>query len=1009
MSNFGQAVLTIAGTAVGAAFGNPQLGFFLGSLAGNALFPTKLPGVEGPRLNDLAVQSSAIGVPIARAYGRVALSGNVIWAPPLKEVKSEQQVGGKGGPEQTQTTYSYFASAAIGLCEGPIVGITRVWAGSKLVYDKRDQLPGEPADVYFKRVQQSDEFWKFVTLYVGTETQLADPTIEAVEGIGNVSGYRGLAYVVLTEFPLADFGNVLPQFRFEVYTLGGEVCQTIAYGYDTLGPDYIDAFVPPWDLSVDPPLNTANLHTFTWTGTGIPPATAGPHSTLAAAVAAMNAFRGYSHNYLGWSYSAVNDRPHSRRPDFDPPPSVAREESIFLHYNRFAFAYQTLFSDLTKNTLVTAPEVLGLQLGIGAQGWSHNAPTRTSSTGPGGSNKTFPGYGAWAVVVDGTTPMAIFGEPAGRWDLQGAFTTDSNQNGLADITDGRVYGHGDEVLEVRRAYRYCRELPQPVTVASIVAAECARAGLTSIDVADLEDDLVIGYLVGRVMTARDIVGPLRTYVPFDAVESGTVVRFVQRGKAPVATLTADELAVHASGSSRPLAYEVERTQDVELPREVRVHYVMPDVNHEPGEQRASRLAVRSREIVDVQLAIAMSDDRARQIAEMILFDAWASRRRTPLTLGRSRIALEPTDVVLVPIAGQLERMRLVEDDRGGTGGVLQLQAVYDDDGSFVSYAAGAPAKAPPLLGYFGLTEAVVLDLPALRDADDNAGYYIAVRPFGGTNWRGCSIQRSADGGATYSALVDIGTAATMGTLVTAVPASDPNVEDLGTVIRVSPLAGGFVSTNDAGLDAGQNAIAIGAAGRWEIVQFRTAQFVAGEWRLSGLYRGRRGTEHAIGTSQVEDRVVLLSGGGVARLPLDIADIGRPLRHRAVTFGTTVEEADIVQATPAGVALKPFSPVHLTASRNGGGDLTLAWTRRNRIGKTLPNGTPVLLSEQSEAYDVAILNGATELRVLQPTAPTVVYTAAQQVTDFGSAQASVSVRIYQRSAVVGRGYPLAGTV
>jgi hypothetical protein len=43
------------------------------------------------------------------------------------------------------------------------------------------------------------------------------------------------------------------------------------------------------------------------------------------------------------------------------------------------------------------------------------------------------------------------------------------------------------------------------------------------------------------------------------------------------------------------------------------------------------------------------------------------------------------------------------------------------------------------------------------------------------------------------------------------------------------------------------------------------------------------------------------------------------------------------------------------------------------------------------------------------AKTIAYPVSLQVTDFGSAQSSVSVRVYQLSAIVGRGYPLAATV
>ena len=48
------------------------------------------------------------------------------------------------------------------------------------------------------------------------ESQSPDPKIEAVEGAGNAPSYRGVAYVVLEDLPLEQFGNRVPQFTFEV-------------------------------------------------------------------------------------------------------------------------------------------------------------------------------------------------------------------------------------------------------------------------------------------------------------------------------------------------------------------------------------------------------------------------------------------------------------------------------------------------------------------------------------------------------------------------------------------------------------------------------------------------------------------------------------------------------------------------------------------------------------------------------------------------------------------------
>ena len=72
-------------------------------------------------------------------------------------------------------------------------------------------------------------------------------------------------------------------------------------------------------------------------------------------------------------------------------------------------------------------------------------------------------------------------------------------------------------------------------MAIIVADICRRAGLrtdtaTQIDVSGLTT-CVNGYIIGRQMSARDALGPLRMFGLWDAVESGCAaqVRGARRG------------------------------------------------------------------------------------------------------------------------------------------------------------------------------------------------------------------------------------------------------------------------------------------------------------------------------------------------------------------------------------------------------------------------------------------------------------------------------------------------
>ena len=208
-------VLGVAGAVIGnmllPGIGG-SIGYALGSAVGGAIDPEVIKST-GPRLDDLRVQASTYGGMIPVMYGTQRVAGNVLWASPMRETVTTTEDDGKGGPVNETTTYSYSIDLAIGICEGEITGIRKIWANGTLVYNLGDDADGVT-------VAASQDLADSMTVYTGTETQLADPTIEAIEGAGNVPGYRGLAYVVIADLQLANYGNRIPNIEFEVISAG---------------------------------------------------------------------------------------------------------------------------------------------------------------------------------------------------------------------------------------------------------------------------------------------------------------------------------------------------------------------------------------------------------------------------------------------------------------------------------------------------------------------------------------------------------------------------------------------------------------------------------------------------------------------------------------------------------------------------------------------------------------------------------------------------------------------
>lgn len=187
-------VLTAVGTAVGGPIGG-AIGAVLGQTVDSILFAPKAR--EGPRLGELAVQTSSYGTAIPKLFGTMRVAGTVIWATDLIERRSTSSAG-KGRPKTVE--YSYAANFAVALSARPIRAVRRIWADGKL-------LRGEAGD--FKSPTG-------FRLHLGDEDQMPDALIAAAEGMGHAPAYRGIAYAVFEEMDLADYGNRIPMLTFEL-------------------------------------------------------------------------------------------------------------------------------------------------------------------------------------------------------------------------------------------------------------------------------------------------------------------------------------------------------------------------------------------------------------------------------------------------------------------------------------------------------------------------------------------------------------------------------------------------------------------------------------------------------------------------------------------------------------------------------------------------------------------------------------------------------------------------
>jgi hypothetical protein len=281
-------------------------------------------------------------------------------------------------------------------------------------------------------------------------------------------------------------------------------------------------------------------------------------------------------------------------------------------------------------------------------------------------------------------------------------------------------------------------------------------------------------------------------------------------------------------------------------------------------------------------------------------------------------------------------------------------------------------------------------------------------------WAGAQLNKSTDG-TNYSPVLSTTSGSIIGISQGVLgDFTGGNVFDYQNTVTITLQTTGTLSSyTELQVLNGSGAFALGAHGRWEIIQYKTATLVsAGVYTLSGLLRGRRGTEWAQGLHQTGDKFVLADANAWNRLNPGTAEIGLARTFKAVTFKDTLSNTSAQTFTNSAVGLKPYAPVHLSGSRDGSNNLTINWVRRTRTGGEWRDYVDIGTGEPTLSFDVEVWNSTytTLLRTISAvTDVTASYTAAEQTADGLTPGNTVYLKVYQISATVGRGYALTGSV
>lgn len=550
-------------------------------------------------------------------------------------------------------------------------------------------------------------------------------------------------------------------------------------------------------------------------------------------------------------------------------------------------------------------------------------------------------------------------------------------------------------------------------IATIVENLTARAGLKSTDLTlnDLSALTVDGYTINSRKSVRSCFEELKQAFQFDIIESDGRIKYRTRGA------NADHVIDHSQLKGNEDGSWLQMRQSNDSARNRKINLTYRDIDREYMENVQSVILAKtgpqlldSEAAIDVNAPIALSAEKAKRLAEILLYSKEIHKVGYDFALPPSYQSADPADIVHILMPDNtVTKTRLRSVGIGADREVMCEASAEDPDiyndqvtlfGNVGRFTDKEHKPLTPLVqvvglpiggrtgAEFSLTGAsyrvylaflnyrpnVVLDKPfKLNLLTPGAGItdYLLTPPPGFMTW-GFVVNPPLDTRSYFST-------------------------DEGSTLRVRLVnaTGAAVASSTMANLLQSNSYNLCLVGR-ELMQFRTAvDEGSGQWLLTGLHRGKFGTEYAIGTQVIGDKFILLGGAdgnldsnGI--VPVNFPLEGGPNKVFQIFLDTNnpfqPSEVQLVGAAN----LRPWMVTSLDM-RYVSADVVLTWQRRARFGgEWADDGTDfVPINEASELYTIWLFkdpttfnlnNSAKYLRKVQAASPTFTYTAAMQAAD-----------------------------
>lgn len=1031
----GRVALGVVGGVVGYYFGGPQgaaYGFSIGYGVGAAT--EKKPNIEGPRLEDLRLTTSSYGQPIPWLRGSPRVSGQIVWASEKREVATTSGGGKGGGPETT--SYTYEVDVLVMLCDHEAAALSRIWSNGKLVWTRRPGATNESL-----AASDGSNLWQRLTFYPGEQSQLPDPTYEAAVGVGNAPAYRGRATLMIEGLQLGGSGQ-LPNLTFEVMHSASSEFGTASEGPSVSmpggaagtpaasGATTFRVHLPQWDANyatnnvrvydVDLLQGTSSLVSSYNVVTNTQGAGAGTSDVPCLLLSGESSGRLYSGDTGTLVTMAYTEEIGSAQVRF-----ARKMGSIVVGSSLFGSRRLRRFSVATGTLQATGPVLAGYVSSIVIKDqWVYavlvggtsvvrmdllTLSVQATLTITGAASYSWPilfdtGFSVGAITAraaaPGSSTLGIFtlGLDGSTWTQAGTIGPQFIDGGQYDLDTVGVVGGllvgGRIGTSPQRYFTWSAPAvttPGTATLQDVVTSLCERAGMP----AGSYDTSALASITRPVRSIAVATGPTRGTLEqlgaafFFNASLRDKLYFRPRGGAVAATIQWSDLAASSGRGADDQSLPLTVGNELELPPQTAVTYINVSDDAQSGTEYSDRMSLGQAAVRTVNLGLGMTPADAKGVADALQADAAAALVSGAIALPITYARLDPADVVnVVDQDGRTYRLRL--ERKRDELGVLAFEVARDDASALTSAAITDTTQTiANTVTRAGDTVFQALDVPLLRDVDDAPGYYVAAKGSTGT-WPG-GVVLSSSNDVDFATVAEVTESAVFGTCTTTLGDFAGVGMDERNTLTVNVGSGELSSATREALlaDGALNALLVGD----EVIRFQRATLVSpGVYILSGLLRGQRGTEWAMGSHGANERCVLLRTRGLRRVTQQAAEVGQVRYLRGGTLGAT-PSATSVQFTNTNRGLRPFAPVDARAVRLPSGDLQITWKRRTRLSTRLTGPAGINAPEDFSPLSFEVLlyrdSGRTQLvRTLTSSTQTATYTAAQLSSDSALYQDSV---------------------